>query len=73
MSATSSYANVNGVPQSLQNPRIPEAELRNAAGRPRVHTTSAFGSLASAAKGPPTAFWHMRQWQTLPAGAESNA
>lgn len=61
------------MPQSRQKPRVPEAELRNVAARPRVHTTSAFGSLASAANGPPTAFWHMRQWQTLPSGAESNA
>ncbi len=32
-------------------------------GLPRVQANSAHGTSAKMAKGPATAFWHMRQWQ----------
>ncbi len=39
-------------------------ELRKRAGRPCVQEKSATAMVPSAANGPPTAFWQIRQWQT---------
>jgi hypothetical protein len=53
-----------GVPQSRQKPRRATAELSNHDIVPRVTRKPDFGTGTITAKGPPTAFWHIRQWQT---------
>jgi hypothetical protein len=52
------------VPQSRQKPRRATAELWNHENSPRVTVKSVFITGQMTANGPPTAFWHMRQWQT---------
>jgi hypothetical protein len=39
-------------------------ELLNRTGAPPVQVRSASFTVISAANGPPTAFWHIRQWHT---------
>jgi hypothetical protein len=64
------YRKVNGVPHAGQKSRHAAEELWNMAGWPRVHAKSCSLSGTKAANGPPTAFWHMRQWQRCaPSGA----
>jgi hypothetical protein len=53
------------VPQALQKCRSTRLDERNAAGVPRLQRSSSFFTRANAMIGPPDAFWHMRQWQTL--------
>jgi hypothetical protein len=56
---------VSGVPQALQKFRSTRLDDRNAAGWPRVQRSLSLRTRANAISGPPDAFWHMRQWQTL--------
>src|SRR5208337_4496791 len=65
--------NVSGVPQAAQKCRSATEELRNEAGSPRVQAKRAAGTFDRAANGPPTAFWHMRQWQTVDSGISNRA
>jgi hypothetical protein len=51
------------VPQRGQKPRSAADELANSDGLPRVQAMSGSFTAAHAKNGPPTAFWHMRQWQ----------
>ncbi len=61
---------VGGVPHAAQKSRAASEELRKVAGVPRVQAKSASCTGASGANGPPTAFWHIRQWQMcVPCGA----
>jgi hypothetical protein len=64
------YAKNNGVPQRAQKPRSAAEELRNLVGSPRVQAKFSIRTFAHAVKGPPTDFWHMRQWQ-MPARSGS--
>jgi len=72
-SGLASYRNNSGVPHVAQKPRWATEELRNSAGAPRVQTKSARPISAQAKNGPPTAFWHMRQWQMPARGAAYSA
>ena len=64
---------VSGVPQLWQKCRSAADELWKLAGSPRVQTKQDDVTLQKAANGPPTAFWHMRQWQMVDSGASNNA
>ncbi len=52
------------VPQVRQKPRRATSELWNHAISPRVRRNEALETGQMTANGPPTAFWHMRQWHT---------
>jgi hypothetical protein len=53
---------ISGVPQSRQKPRRARSELLNQEIWPRVTRNEVFRTGPITAKGPPTAFWHIRQW-----------
>src|SRR5205823_9120406 len=53
---------VSGVPQLAQKSRCASDELAKLAGVPRAQAKSLRCTGADAANGPPTAFWHIRQW-----------
>ncbi|GGF39871.1 hypothetical protein GCM10011321_33340 [Youhaiella tibetensis] len=52
------------MPQLLQKPRRARSELRNQENAPRVTRNELLSTGQITANGPPTAFWHIRQWQT---------